>query len=211
MKNNFIPDGGYYTDENPLLDKIVAALKVKLGEEVNKFDVFFQGGCLHFKFKNQPLSSSCVLKKSAFAKTVDFDNTIEDIYYRMEHELIKGIRYTKTKLMDAFESGKTLQVLRGKEWLDFVPQNPLDRPNLDHGLLTTNWRIKPDEKVEPPVYRNFEIRPNKEFEIGWDRVRTVQDVVAILKGLQMRVFIPDGEVPEHLKEAFSRGLIKEKE
>jgi hypothetical protein len=50
----------------------------------------------------------------------------------------------KQEILDAYIQGKTIQcnMPDGKWWHDFVPQNQLDRPNVDYGTKN-NWRIKP--------------------------------------------------------------------
>lgn len=49
---------------------------------------------------------------------------------------------TRESLLEAYKKGKTIQSNHTGEWKDFVPQNQLDRPNLNYGTLD-NWRIKP--------------------------------------------------------------------
>lgn len=45
-------------------------------------------------------------------------------------------------LLDAYYNGQTIQSNHSGGWSDFVPQNQVDKPNLDYGN-ETNWRIKP--------------------------------------------------------------------
>lgn len=52
------------------------------------------------------------------------------------HTIMKKI------LIKAYSDGKVLQSKRSGEWVDFVPQNQIDTPNLDYGGVE-NWRIKP--------------------------------------------------------------------
>lgn len=47
------------------------------------------------------------------------------------------------EMKNAYKSGKTIQSNHQGTWKDFVPQNQVDRPNFDHGLIS-NWRVKPD-------------------------------------------------------------------
>ena len=51
----------------------------------------------------------------------------------------------REEILEAFKQGKTIQARKGKEeeWHDFIPQNQLDRPNINYGNWD-NWRIKPD-------------------------------------------------------------------
>jgi hypothetical protein len=71
-------------------------------------------------------------------------------------------------ILEAFEQGKTIQANHNSTyWHDYVPQNQLDRPNLEYGT-EANWRVKPfksagfgtmpKEAGEPPFkeYRNNE-------------------------------------------------------
>jgi len=48
----------------------------------------------------------------------------------------------KEQIALAYKQGKTIQANHTGEWHDFIPQNQVDRPNLDHGT-EDNWRIKP--------------------------------------------------------------------
>lgn len=49
----------------------------------------------------------------------------------------------KEQILKAFKEGKTIQSRNGNEWKDFIPQNQVDKPNLDYGGID-NWRIKPE-------------------------------------------------------------------
>lgn len=54
----------------------------------------------------------------------------------------------KEEILEAYRQGKKIQTRSGtQDWHDFVPQNQLDRPNVDHGY-TGEWRIKPDYAAE---------------------------------------------------------------
>jgi hypothetical protein len=48
----------------------------------------------------------------------------------------------KELILEAYRNGKTIQANHIGEWHDFVPQNQVDRPNLDYGT-EDNWRVKP--------------------------------------------------------------------
>jgi hypothetical protein len=48
----------------------------------------------------------------------------------------------KQEILEAYKKGKTIQANHTGEWHDFVPQNQVDRPNLDYGE-EENWRVKP--------------------------------------------------------------------
>lgn len=49
--------------------------------------------------------------------------------------------YKKEQILKAFKEGKTIQSKDGDEWVDFIPQNQVDKPNLDYRGID-NWRIK---------------------------------------------------------------------
>jgi hypothetical protein len=55
---------------------------------------------------------------------------------------------------------------------------------------------------------NFKII-NKRFEIEWDRVESIEDIKSILQGLQITINLHSDTIPNHLKEVFEKGLIKE--
>jgi hypothetical protein len=66
----------------------------------------------------------------------------------------------KQELLEAYAQGKTIQSCNNKDvWTDFVPQNKLDRPNVNYGDIN-HWRIKP--AVIKPKF-SF----NKLFSIGF--------------------------------------------
>ena len=51
----------------------------------------------------------------------------------------------KENIIKAYSEGKIIQSNHHTgDWNDFVPQNQVDRPNLDYGDKD-NWRIKPEE------------------------------------------------------------------
>jgi hypothetical protein len=54
----------------------------------------------------------------------------------------------KEQILEAFKQGKTIQCNHNTNfWSSFVPQNQLDRPNVNYGT-EKNWRIKPDYGAE---------------------------------------------------------------
>ena len=48
----------------------------------------------------------------------------------------------KELILKAYSEGKIIQSNHSGDWSDFVPQNQVDKPNLDYGTID-NWRIKP--------------------------------------------------------------------
>ena len=54
----------------------------------------------------------------------------------------------KEEILEAYRQGKKIQTKSGtQDWHDFVPQNQLDRPNVNYGTQE-NWRIKPNYDAE---------------------------------------------------------------
>lgn len=51
---------------------------------------------------------------------------------------------------------------------------------------------------------------NRNFDVNWEKVQTLDDVKSILKGLQMQVYLNSETIPEHLKECFEKDLLIEK-
>ena len=54
----------------------------------------------------------------------------------------------KEIILKAFKEGKTIESRDGNGWKDSIPQNQLDKPNLDYGGID-NWRIKPESTMQP--------------------------------------------------------------
>ena len=48
----------------------------------------------------------------------------------------------RAAIMEAYNKGQIVQCLYNGKWNDFIPQNQVDRPNLDFQGID-NWRIKP--------------------------------------------------------------------
>ena len=50
---------------------------------------------------------------------------------------------------------------------------------------------------------------NRQFDINWEKVQTLDDIKSLLKGLQMQVYLNSETIPEHLKECFEKDLLIE--
>lgn len=74
----------------------------------------------------------------------------------------------KQEILDAFSKGKTIQCNSFTEdWCDFLPQNQVDRPNLDFGSQN-NWRIKPAEEEREEILRKsgaYDVTPMMKEEL----------------------------------------------
>lgn len=51
---------------------------------------------------------------------------------------------------------------------------------------------------------------NRQFDIDWDKVKTLDDVKSLLKGLQIHVFLCSETIPDHLKECFEKDFLIER-
>ena len=50
---------------------------------------------------------------------------------------------------------------------------------------------------------------NRQFDVNWEKVQTLDDIKSLLKGLQMQVHLNSETIPEHLKECFEKDLLIE--
>lgn len=64
---------------------------------------------------------------------------VAEDYFKDNFECIED---WKEIILEAYKQGKTIQSGGEGDWEDFVPQNQLDRPNVDYGG-ENYWRIKP--------------------------------------------------------------------
>ena len=55
----------------------------------------------------------------------------------------------------------------------------------------------------------IKIATQKRYIIDFDKVKTVDDIKSILKGLDISVSIMNNAPPENIKEVLDRGLLKE--
>lgn len=68
--------------------------------------------------------------------------------------------------------------------------------------------MKKDNVIKGPV---LEFKSTlKTFDVDWEKITTLDDVKSLLKGFQFTVFLQSDEIPEHLKEIFEKGFIKER-
>ncbi len=51
---------------------------------------------------------------------------------------------------------------------------------------------------------------NRFFDIDWEKIKTVDDVKSLLKGLQISVHLFSESIPEHLKECFEKEFLIER-
>ncbi len=51
---------------------------------------------------------------------------------------------------------------------------------------------------------------NKVFDIDWDLVKSIDDIKTLLRGLNFQVYLSQKEIPDHLKEIFESGFLKER-
>lgn len=47
----------------------------------------------------------------------------------------------KESILQAYREGKIIQSNHSGKWKDFIPQNQVDRPNVNYGS-EKNWRVK---------------------------------------------------------------------
>jgi hypothetical protein len=58
---------------------------------------------------------------------------------------------------------------------------------------------------------NFKLNSSMKFyDVDFDKVKSLEDIVAILKCLQVVVTINHGVIPDNLKELFEKGFLKER-
>lgn len=50
---------------------------------------------------------------------------------------------------------------------------------------------------------------NRQFDVNWKKVQTLDDIKILLKGLQMQVYLNSETIPEYLKECFEKELLIE--
>ena len=55
----------------------------------------------------------------------------------------------------------------------------------------------------------IKVATQKRYIIDFDKVKTVDDIKSILKGLDISVSIINNAPPENIKEVLDRGLLKE--
>lgn len=55
----------------------------------------------------------------------------------------------------------------------------------------------------------IKVTPNKKFEIDFDKVKTIEDVVEVLKSLEIKITWYQDECPTQFLEIQKRGLLKE--
>lgn len=104
--------------------------------------------------------------------TYPSENCDESCYY---HCTKNGIQQPEC-IIDSFNNGKTVQFDSNGKWIDFVPQNNLDKPNLKNG---SNWRVKPNSvinKIENKIISKkifiYVLNINKiPDELSWDELK----------------------------------------
>ena len=67
-----------------------------------------------------------------------------------------------------------------------------------------NKEIKTDATFNTAIYQL------KNYEINWDKITTIDDVKAILKGLQINVNVSNNNIPKNCRELFDKNLLIEK-
>jgi hypothetical protein len=50
---------------------------------------------------------------------------------------------------------------------------------------------------------------NRQFDINWEKIQTLDNIKSLLKALQMQVYLNSETIPEHLKECFEKDLLIE--
>lgn len=75
--------------QSALLLKIKIALRDKLGKYYKYFDFYFKDGCFCFKEKMQSEFMESVMIKGAFDDENDFDECIDQIYWRLKYSFEK--------------------------------------------------------------------------------------------------------------------------
>ena len=55
----------------------------------------------------------------------------------------------------------------------------------------------------------IKVATQKRYIIDFDKVKTIDDIKYILKGLDISVSIMNNDPPENIKEVLDRGLLKE--
>lgn len=49
----------------------------------------------------------------------------------------------------------------------------------------------------------------KEFEVDFDKVKTLEDLIIVVKGLNLKIFWNQEDCPDKFKEICEAGLLKE--
>jgi hypothetical protein len=75
--------------QSALLSKIKIALRNKVGKYYKYFDFYFKGGCFCFKEKMQSEFMESVMVNSAFDDKNDFNECIDQIYWRLKYHFEK--------------------------------------------------------------------------------------------------------------------------
>ena len=75
--------------QSALLSKIKIALRNKVGKYYKYFDFYFKDGCFCFKEKTQSEFMEYMMVKGAFDNKDDFEECVDQIYYRLINHVEK--------------------------------------------------------------------------------------------------------------------------
>ena len=60
------------------------------------------------------------------------------------------------------------------------------------------------------VLNQYQILTQKTYTIDFDKIKTIEDVVTVLKSMQLHVSFDTNNIPEAFKEIYDKGFLIEK-